>query len=159
MVKANFCTAKKAGNKPNPVKQSFAQLSKKLDTLEKTLKKASHKSKKCRRDDSNPDSKQDIGPGSTRKLGLNLEKAIKRSKFTPPSPIKASTPSESASNSDIVSNRKIASSQDIAHPATLSNQAILCNSAILGNLAGNVGDMLATCRQRVKKSPNLDQHA
>jgi hypothetical protein len=52
MVKANFCAAKKAGKKPNPAKQSFAQLSKKLDKLEKTLKKASHKSKKCRRDDS-----------------------------------------------------------------------------------------------------------
>ncbi len=43
-VKANFCTAKKAGKKPNPAKQSFAQLSKKLDKLEKTLKKASLKS-------------------------------------------------------------------------------------------------------------------
>jgi hypothetical protein len=41
-VKANFPTTKKAGKKPNPAKQSFAQLSKKLDKLEKTLKKASH---------------------------------------------------------------------------------------------------------------------
>jgi hypothetical protein len=57
MVKANFWATKKAGKKPNPAKQSFAQLSKKLDKLEKTLKKASHKSKKCRRDDSNSDSK------------------------------------------------------------------------------------------------------
>ncbi len=37
MVKANFRIAKKAGKKPNPAKQSFAQLSKKLDKLEKTL--------------------------------------------------------------------------------------------------------------------------
>ncbi len=57
MVKTKFHTAKKAGKKPNPVKQSFAQLSKKLDKLEKTLKKASHKSKKCHRDDSDSDSK------------------------------------------------------------------------------------------------------
>ncbi len=56
MAKANFCAAKKAGKKPNPAKQSFAQLSKKLDKLMKTLKKASHKSKKCRRNDSNSDS-------------------------------------------------------------------------------------------------------
>jgi hypothetical protein len=56
-VKADFRTAKKVGKKPNPVKQSFAQLSKTLDMLEKTLKKASLKSKKCRRDDSNCDSK------------------------------------------------------------------------------------------------------
>jgi hypothetical protein len=56
-VKADFCTAKKAGKKPNPAKQSFDQLSKKLDKLEKTLKKASHKSKKRRRDNSDSDSK------------------------------------------------------------------------------------------------------
>ncbi len=56
-VKANFRAAKKAGKKPNPAKQSFALLSKKLDKLEKTLKKASHKSKKCCRDDSESDRK------------------------------------------------------------------------------------------------------
>jgi hypothetical protein len=55
-VKANFHTAKKAGKKPNPAKQLFTQLSKKLDKLEKTLKKALYKSKKCHRDDSNSDS-------------------------------------------------------------------------------------------------------
>ncbi len=57
MKKTNFCTAKKACKKPNPAKQLFAQLSKKSDKLEKTLKKASQKSKKCRRDDSDSDSK------------------------------------------------------------------------------------------------------
>jgi hypothetical protein len=56
-AKANFRAAKKAGKKPNPAKQSFAQLSKKLDKLEKTLKKASHKSKKRRRDNSDSDGK------------------------------------------------------------------------------------------------------
>ena len=56
MLKANFHAAKKAGNKPNPAEQLFAQLSKKLDKLEKTLKKAFHKSKKRSRDDSNSDS-------------------------------------------------------------------------------------------------------
>jgi hypothetical protein len=57
MVKANFRAAKKAGKKPNPAQQLFAQLSKKSDKLEKTLKKASHKSKKCRKDNSDSDSK------------------------------------------------------------------------------------------------------
>jgi hypothetical protein len=66
-----------------------------LDKLEKTLKKASHKPKKRRRDNSDSDSKQEIWLGSTRKLGFNLEKAVKPSKFTPPSPIEA-TPSELA---------------------------------------------------------------
>jgi hypothetical protein len=37
MAKADFRAAKKAGKKPNPAKQSFAQLSEKLDKLEKTL--------------------------------------------------------------------------------------------------------------------------
>ena len=56
-AKADFHAAKKAGKKPNPAKQSFPQLSKKLDKLEKTLKKASHKSKKHRRGNSDSDSK------------------------------------------------------------------------------------------------------
>ncbi len=55
--KAHFCTAKKGGKKPNPTKQSFAQLSKKLDKLEKVIKKQSTKSKKPRRDNSNSNSK------------------------------------------------------------------------------------------------------
>jgi hypothetical protein len=55
-AKADFHAAKKAGKKPNPAKQSFAQLSKKLDKLEKTLTKASHKSRKCCRDNSDSDS-------------------------------------------------------------------------------------------------------
>ncbi len=56
-MKADFRAAKKAGKKPNLAKLSFAQLSKKLDKLEKTLKKTSHKSKKRHRDDSNFDIK------------------------------------------------------------------------------------------------------
>jgi hypothetical protein len=56
-AKANFCAAMKAGEKPNRAKQLFAQLSEKLDKLEKTLKKASHKSKKHRRDNSDSNSK------------------------------------------------------------------------------------------------------
>jgi hypothetical protein len=55
--KTNFRAVKKAGKKPNPAKQSFAQLSKKLDKLEKNLEKASRKSKKRHRDNSNSNSK------------------------------------------------------------------------------------------------------
>jgi hypothetical protein len=55
-LKANFCATKKAGKKSNPAKQSFAQLSKKLDRLEKTIMKASHKSKKRCRDNSDSNS-------------------------------------------------------------------------------------------------------
>ncbi len=56
-MKSDFHAAKKASKKPNPAKQSFAQLSEKLDKLEKSLKKASLKSKKSHRDDSDSDSK------------------------------------------------------------------------------------------------------
>ncbi len=55
--KANFCTAKKGKKKPNPSKQTFTQLSKKLDKLDIAIKKLSAKSKKCCRDDSDSDSK------------------------------------------------------------------------------------------------------
>jgi hypothetical protein len=57
IVKADFHAPKKAGKTPNPAKQSFAQLSKKLDKLKKSLKKASFKSKKRCRDDCNSGSK------------------------------------------------------------------------------------------------------
>ncbi len=107
-MKVDFHAAKKAGKKPNPAKQSFAQLSKKLDKLEKTLKKTSPKSKKNCRIDSNSDSKWEIGSGSNSKLGLNLGETVKRSMFTPPSPIKA-TPT------------KIASNQGDVHPESFSN--------------------------------------
>ena len=134
MAKANFHATKKAGKKLNPVKQLFAQLSKKLDHLEKTIKKAPHKSKKRRRDDSGSNSEQGIGLGSTRDIGLNLDKTVKWYKFTPPSPNKA-TPSESTSDSNIVSNQQIASNQDIASPATLSKPAILRDSAKISDRA------------------------
>ena len=42
--KSDFRAAKKGGKKPNPTKQSFAQLSKKLDKLEKVNKKKTPRS-------------------------------------------------------------------------------------------------------------------
>ncbi len=55
MEKANSRTPKRGGKKPNPASQSFAQLSKKLDKLEKGIKKQSAYSKKRCWDDSNSD--------------------------------------------------------------------------------------------------------
>jgi hypothetical protein len=55
--KSNFCTTKKDGKKANPIKQNFAQLSKKLDKLEKALKKLSKKAEKHPYKNSNSDSK------------------------------------------------------------------------------------------------------
>jgi len=55
--KSDFRAAKKGGKNPNPAKQSFAQLSNKLDKLEKVLKKGDTKKRKRRRSDSDSDSK------------------------------------------------------------------------------------------------------
>ncbi len=54
--KSNFRAAKKGGKKPSPTKQSFVQLSKKLDKLKNVLKKKDTKKRKRRRSDSDSDS-------------------------------------------------------------------------------------------------------
>jgi hypothetical protein len=54
--KSDFRAPKKGRKKPSPTKQSFAQLSEKLDKLEKVLKKRDTKNWKRRRSDSNFDS-------------------------------------------------------------------------------------------------------
>jgi hypothetical protein len=54
--KSDFRAGKKGGKKPNPTKQSFAQLSEKLDKLEKVFKKKDTKKRKRRRSDSNSNS-------------------------------------------------------------------------------------------------------
>ncbi len=54
--KSSFHTAKKGGKKNYPVNQNFAQLTKKIDKLEKVLKKAGKKGKKRRYKDSNSNS-------------------------------------------------------------------------------------------------------
>ncbi len=55
--KFDFRAAKKGGKKPSPTKQSFAQLSEKLDKLEKVIKKKDTKKRKRCRSDSDSDSK------------------------------------------------------------------------------------------------------
>ncbi len=91
--------------------------------------------------------------GSTKEVDLNLEKTIKWSKFTPPSPIKA-TPSESASDSNIVSNQQIASNQDIPHQATLSEPAILWDSAIICNPA-TLSNPAISCNSTTLSNPAM----
>ena len=54
--KSDFRAAKKGGKNPIPTKQSFAQLSDKLDKLEKVLKKRDTKKRKRRRSESDSDS-------------------------------------------------------------------------------------------------------
>jgi hypothetical protein len=54
--KSNFCTAKKGGKKGNPINHNFVQLTKKIERLEKALKKSGKKGRKCQYEDSNSDS-------------------------------------------------------------------------------------------------------
>ena len=55
-AKTSFCTAKKGGKRSYPANQNFAQLTKKIEKLEKVLKKSGKKSKKRRYKDCNSDS-------------------------------------------------------------------------------------------------------
>jgi hypothetical protein len=54
--KSIFHATKKGGYNQNPVNQNFAQLTDKIEKLEKALKKSGKKSKKCRYKDNNSDS-------------------------------------------------------------------------------------------------------
>jgi hypothetical protein len=53
--KSDFRAAKKGGKKPNPTKQFFTQLSKKLNKLEKVIKKKDTKKQKRCSSNSNSD--------------------------------------------------------------------------------------------------------
>ncbi len=55
--KSSFCATKKGGYNRNPVNQNFAQLTDKIEKLEKALKKSGKRGKKHRYMDSNSDSK------------------------------------------------------------------------------------------------------
>jgi hypothetical protein len=55
--KSSFRAAKKGGHKSNPVNQNFAQLTNKIEKLEKALKKSGKKGQKRHYEDSNSDSK------------------------------------------------------------------------------------------------------
>jgi hypothetical protein len=54
--KSNFCAARKGGMKGNPVNQNFAQLTKKIEMLEKALKMSGKKRQKHRYKESDSDS-------------------------------------------------------------------------------------------------------
>ncbi len=82
------------------------------DKLEKALRKSSRKSKKHRRDNRDSDSEYGIGLGSTRNIEINLGGTIKKTKFTPPSPIK-SIPTIIASNQDDVCLTSFSNAGDI----------------------------------------------
>jgi hypothetical protein len=59
--KSDFHAAKKGGKKGNPVNRNFAQLTKKIEKLEKVLKKSGKKGMKHHYKDSNSDSEWELG--------------------------------------------------------------------------------------------------
>ena len=62
-----------------------------MDKLEKAIKKKDTKKRKRRRGNSDSDFEQGIGSGSIGKVVINLREPCKKTQFTPPSPIKATT--------------------------------------------------------------------
>jgi hypothetical protein len=99
--KSDFCAAKKGGKKPTPTKQSSVQLSKKMDNLEKVIKKKDTKKQKHCSSNSDSDSEKGIGLVSIGKTVINLGKTCKKTKFTPPSPIKATLKDVTSDKKDI----------------------------------------------------------
>ncbi len=92
--------AKKAGKKPSPMKQSFAQLCEKMDKLEKAIKKDAKKKKRCH-SDSNSNSEKGLGLSSIGKVVINLGETCKKPRFIPPSPMKATPPFDVCNGHDI----------------------------------------------------------
>jgi hypothetical protein len=101
-----------------------------LDKIEKTLKKASKKSKKCHYEDSDCNSEQGVGLGSTRKEEINLGETVKKTKFTPPSPMKA-TPTNIASNTYDVCSMLVSDADDVMLTSPSQNKKIHVNDSIL----------------------------
>jgi hypothetical protein len=82
-----------------------------LEKIEIAIKKQSAKSKTRHRDNSGSDL-EGIGLGSKGKIAINLGKTLKKTKFTPPSPIKAS-PTPIASNQDDVCPTSFSNAGDV----------------------------------------------
>ncbi len=85
--------------------QNFLQLTKKIEKLEKALKKSGKNGKKHCYEDSNSNSEKGVGSGSTRKV-IKLGETVKITSYTPPSPMKAA-PTNIASDSNDVSTASV----------------------------------------------------
>jgi hypothetical protein len=91
-----------------------------LKKLEKAIKKQGTKSKKSRRDD------RKIGLVSIGKIAINLGETIKKTKFSPPSLIKA-TPTLIASNQDDVCLMPFSNAGDVMMTSSSQNDGIHVN--------------------------------
>ncbi len=68
--------------------------------------------------------------GSTRKVEYNLGETIKKTKVTPPSPIKA-TPTNIVSNPDDVCTMSVSNANDVTLTSSSQNKEIHSNHSIL----------------------------
>jgi hypothetical protein len=130
MEKSDFRAAKKGVKKPNPTKQSFAQLSEKLDKLEKVIKKGDTKKRKRRSSDSDSNFEQGIGSGSIGKVVINLEETCKKTNFIPPSPIKA-TPNDITSDKKYLSKTSVSGGDDVSMTSSTQNESNKVNYSTL----------------------------
>jgi hypothetical protein len=129
--KSNTCATKKGSKKGNRVNQNFTQLTKKIKKLKKALKKLSKKVQKCQYEDSDSDSEKGVGLGSTRKV-VKLGETIEKTKFTPPSPIKA-TPTTIACNSNDVSTVSVSKASDVMMTSPSQKEELLNTNSIITN--------------------------
>jgi hypothetical protein len=128
--KSEFCAIKKGGKKVDPVNQNFVQLTKKIEKLEKVLKKSGKKAQKHQYKNSNSDSKG-VGLGRTRKL-VKLGETVENTYFTPPSQTKA-TPTTITSNSNDISTVSASNAGDIMMMSPSQNEELLNTNSILPN--------------------------
>ena len=124
--KSNFCNAKKGRKKPNSTTQSFTQLSKKLDQLEKAIKKTGTKKKKHCHRNSDSDSEYGIKFGSIGEVVINLGETCKKTKFTPPSLIKATTKAVTSKGNDLCLT-SVSNDDDVIVMSSTQNKDIQVN--------------------------------
>ncbi len=151
--KSSFCAAKKSGYKSNPKNQNFAQLTNIIKKLEKALKKSSKKGKKHRYMDSDSNSEQGVGLGSTRKV-IKLGETVTNTSYTPPSPMKA-TPTSTASDSNDVSTVSVSKAGDVMMTSSSQKRKLLKKNSITPNKdppEGRTTAIVAVMRGRPKHS-------
>jgi hypothetical protein len=154
--KSSFRATKKDRYKSNPVNQNFAQLTDKIEKLEKALKKSGKKGQKCHYEDSDYYSEWGVGSGSTRKV-IKLGETItnmRNMSYTPPSPIKA-TPTSIASNSDDVSTASVSKAGAVMMTSSSQKGKLLKKNSITPNKdppEGRTTAIVAVMRGRPKHS-------
>jgi hypothetical protein len=127
-------------------------LSKKLDKLEKVIKERDTKKRKRRSNNSNSDSEQGIGLGSIGKVVINFGETRKKTKFTPPSPIKA-TPNDITSDKNYLSMTSVSNDNDVMMTSSTQNESKKANYSTLvkGNpQEGKITAVVAVMRGNLK---------